>query len=38
VLYAFANKFRLRNTGLTYCKKTGTEWSIEAFNDHQHLG
>ncbi|HOX30545.1 MAG TPA: histidine phosphatase family protein [Candidatus Paceibacterota bacterium] len=38
VLYSFANKFRLRNTGLTYCKKTATGWSIEAFNDHQHLG
>jgi broad specificity phosphatase PhoE len=38
VLYAFASKFRLRNTGLTYCKKTATGWSIEAFNDHQHLG
>lgn len=38
ILYSFANKFRLRNTGLTYCKKNGAEWSIEAFNDHQHLG
>ena len=38
VLYAFSNKVRMRNTGLTWCKKEGAEWSIEAFNDHRHLG
>lgn len=38
ILYAFANKVRMCNTGLTYCKKDGKEWSIEALNDHQHLG
>jgi hypothetical protein len=38
ILYSFANKFRMRNTGLTYCKKDGAKWSIEAFNDHRHLG
>ncbi len=38
VLYTFANKFRLRNTGLTYCKKTAAGWSVESFNDHRHLG
>jgi broad specificity phosphatase PhoE len=38
IFYSFANKFQLRNTGLTYCKKKSSGWSIEAFNDHRHLG
>ncbi|MCK9573751.1 MAG: histidine phosphatase family protein [Candidatus Paceibacterota bacterium] len=38
ILYAFANKLKITNTGITYCKKTEAGWSIEAVNDHQHLG
>jgi len=38
IMYPFANNFRLKNTGLTYCKRVNGKWSIEAFNDHQHLG
>jgi broad specificity phosphatase PhoE len=38
ILYSFANNFRMKNTGLTWCKKDGIKWSIEAFNDHHHLG
>jgi probable phosphoglycerate mutase len=38
IFHSFADKFQLRNTGLTYCKKKSSGWSIEAFNDHRHLG
>ena len=37
VLYAFTNKVRMKNTGLTHCKKDGADWSIESLNDHRHL-
>lgn len=37
ILYNFANRFRLKNTSLTHCRKNGKEWSIEVLNDHRHL-
>jgi 2,3-bisphosphoglycerate-dependent phosphoglycerate mutase len=36
---SFIDGFRLKNTGLTYCHKNDlNRWSVEAFNDHRHLG
>ena len=37
--YGFVNTFRVNNTSITLCEKEkGGVWSIEAFNDHRHLG
>lgn len=37
--YGFADTFRIYNTSITFCeKKEDGIWSIEAFNDHRHLG
>ena len=39
VFYGFVNTFRINNTSITLCQKEKNEpWSIEAFNDHRHLG
>lgn len=39
IFYGFADTFRIYNTSITFCKKEEVDiWSIEAFNDHRHLG
>ncbi|MBM4177266.1 hypothetical protein FJ208_00470 [Candidatus Gribaldobacteria bacterium] len=38
IYYGFADTFRVQNTSITFCEKGSDGWSIEAFNDHRHLG
>ncbi len=39
IFYRFADTFRIYNTSITFCeKKEDGLWSVEAFNDHRHLG
>jgi len=39
VYFGFNNTFRVKNTSITFCEKWGdNRWSVEAFNDHRHLG
>lgn len=39
IFFGFVDTFRIQNTSITFCKneKDGL-WSVEAFNDHRHLG
>ena len=39
IFFGFVDAFRIYNTSITLCeiKKDGL-WSVEAFNDHRHLG
>ncbi|MDP2951379.1 MAG: histidine phosphatase family protein [bacterium] len=39
IFYGFVDTFRVNNTSITLCQKEkGGQWSVEAFNDHRHLG
>jgi len=46
IFYGFVDTFRVNNTSITLCQrkksdwwsKKGEQWSVEAFNDHRHLG
>ena len=38
IYYGFADTFRIYNTSITFCEKKDGLWSVEAFNDHRHLG
>ncbi len=39
IFFGFVDTFRVYNTSITFCeKKENNIWSIEAFNDHRHLG
>ncbi len=39
IFYGFVDTFRIYNTGITFCEKEEDGiWSVEAFNDHRHLG
>ncbi len=39
IFYRFADTFRVYNTSITLCEiKEDGFWSVEAFNDHRHLG
>lgn len=39
IFYGFTDTFRVYNTSITFCKKDeGGIWSVEALNDHRHLG
>ncbi|MCG2690052.1 histidine phosphatase family protein [Candidatus Parcubacteria bacterium] len=39
IFYGFVDTFRVNNTSITLCQREkGKMWSVEAFNDHRHLG
>jgi len=39
IFFGFVDTFMIYNTSITLCeKKEGGRWSVEAFNDHSHLG